>query len=574
MISVLLAGLLSMQTAGQTQTVGVPKPQTVSPQTPARDAAPSDKKGTGIIRGKITNAEGRPLRRVQMRLSGEAVPDGRTASTNGLGQFEIRDLPAGRYSLNANRAGYLAMSFGQARPGEPGRPIELGDGDVMDKVDFVLPHTALISGHVLDEAGEPLAGANVMVMQSRFFNGKRRLVPTRGNSTTDDTGQYRLSGLEPGEYYVQASSREIWETDPPDRQTMGFLPTMYPSAPNAGEAQRVRVRAGQETTGIDISLVPGKVAKISGTVSNSQGQPLAGESVNMSFEIRGESFMSMYGMPSTKINPDGSFLFRNVAPAEYHLGVRTPATADRGVEAANVIVSTTGGDVEGLQIVTSTAGTLNGRVILEDAAPLPIPITRLIVRPLPVERDTAIGSTNTVNAGVADNGRVREDGSFQVAGVVGNNRIGLGPMPEGWALRRIEINGRDYTTLPIDAQGQTVEGVTILLTNRFPTVRGTLKDDKGNTGAAGTVILFPDDNGLWAEDLRTVRTARPDQTGIFTLRAIRPGDYLAIALTSVQNNLWNDPEFLESLRDQATRVKLSEGDRPQLELTVKDMTPR
>ena len=95
-----------------------------------------------------------------------------------------------------------------------------------------MSHTAIVSGRVLDEAGEPLAGANVMTMQYKFFNGKRRLVPTRGNTTTDDVGQYRLSGLEPGEYYVQASSRETWETDPPDKQTMGFVPTMFPSAPN------------------------------------------------------------------------------------------------------------------------------------------------------------------------------------------------------------------------------------------------------------------------------------------------------------------------------------------------------
>jgi hypothetical protein len=59
-------------------------------------------------------------------------------------------------------------------------------------------------------------------MQMRFFNGRRRLLPVRGNAITDDTGQFRLSGLEPGEYYVQASSRETWEGDPPERQILGF----------------------------------------------------------------------------------------------------------------------------------------------------------------------------------------------------------------------------------------------------------------------------------------------------------------------------------------------------------------
>ena len=192
------------------------KPQTGQPpispaprQAAPRDA-PTDKKGTGIIRGRVVNGEGRALRRVQVRVSGEAIPEGRTASTNGLGRFEVRELPAGRYTLSASRAGYLGMAYGQSWPGEPGRPLELVDGQTIENADLVLPHTAIISGRVFDEAGDPLVGATVLTLQMRFFNGKRRLTPVRGNAVTDDTGQYRLSGLEPGEYYVQASSRETW----------------------------------------------------------------------------------------------------------------------------------------------------------------------------------------------------------------------------------------------------------------------------------------------------------------------------------------------------------------------------
>ena len=89
-----------------------------------------------------------------------------------------------------------------------------------------------------------------------------------GNTFSDDTGQFRLSGLEPGDYYVQASSRETWEGDPPEKQMLGFVPTYYPASATPTDAQRVRVRAGQEAS-IDISLIPGKVGKVSGTVFNS-----------------------------------------------------------------------------------------------------------------------------------------------------------------------------------------------------------------------------------------------------------------------------------------------------------------
>jgi hypothetical protein len=522
-----------VQTQTQTQTSGPPR-------TPPRDASAAEKKGTGVIRAKITNTEGRPLRRVQVRLSGESIPEGRLASTNGLGKFEIRDLPAGRFTLNASRAGYLAMSFGQTRIGEPGRPIELADAETLEKSDMVLPHAALISGHVLDEAGEPLAGANVMTMQMKYFNGRRRLLPVRGNTITDNTGQYRLSGLEPGEYYVQASSRETWETDPPDKQMLGFLPTFYPSSPNQGEAQRVRVRAGQEAPAIDIALLPGKVGKVSGTAFNSQGGPLAGENVNLSFEIRGENFMMMSGGESTKVNPDGTFTFRNIAPAEYHLNVRTTANADRPAEAANVIVSVVGGDVEGVNIVTSAAGSVTGRVTVDGSVPFPNPLTKLSVRALPVDRDTAINSFGFI----PDNGRVKDDGTFELKQVVGSNRLSIGTLPEGWAIRSIDHNGRDLTTQPIDTQGTTLDGVAISLTSKFPVLSGSLRDDKGNS-------------------------ARADQTGLFTIKAIRPGEYLAVAVPTVQNNQWNDPEFLETLRAQAKRVSLRENETKQIELIIK-----
>jgi hypothetical protein len=119
--------------------------------------------------------------------------------------------------------------------------------------------------------------------------------------------------------------------------------------------------------------------------------------------------------------------------------------------------------------------------------------------------------------------------------------------------------------------GQTLEGMTITLTDRFPIVSGSLRDAKGNAVTAGTAILFPDEAAMWAEDLRAVRTARVDQSGLFTLKGVRPGDYLIVAVNSVANNQWNDPEYLESLREHGTRVTLAEGDTKRVELVVKSI---
>src|SRR5215212_2093126 len=118
MMTLVVGAILLQQPSGGAISVGQPQAIGAQQRTPPRDN--TEKKGTAIIRGKILNGEGRPLRRVQLRVTGEALSDSRTASTNGLGQFEIGELPAGRYTLNATRAGYLNMTFGQTRPGEPG----------------------------------------------------------------------------------------------------------------------------------------------------------------------------------------------------------------------------------------------------------------------------------------------------------------------------------------------------------------------------------------------------------------------------------------------------------------------
>ena len=565
-MTILAAAFLAAVMAGDPQNVQISpqKPPGSLPQgvAPPRDATPNAK-GTGVLRGRVLNAEGRPLRRVQVRIGGETIPEGRTASTNGLGKWEVRELPVGRFSISATRAGYLNIQYGQKRFGEPGRAIELGNGETMENLDLTMTHNAVITGRIFDEAGEPLAGANVMPMQMRFFNGRRRLLPTRGNAISDDSGQYRLGGLEPGEYYVYATSRETWETDPPDVKTMGFMPTMYPAAIGMTEAQRVRVRAGQEAAGIDIALVPGRASTVSGTAVNSQGMPLAGESVSLGVEIRGEQFASFYGGTSTKVNPDGTYIFRNVAPGEYHLTVRQTPT-DRPIESANVIVNVSGSDVDGVNIVTAAAGAVTGRVTVEPGTALPIALTRLSVRALPVERDTQ------ANFGSApDNGRVRDDGSFELKTIIGASRLTVAPLPEGWAIRQIDQNGRDIATQPFDPQGQTLDNATVILTNRFPTLTAAIHDDKGAPTLEGVLVLFPEDASSWAEDLRMVRTGRPGQTGSIVFRAVRPGAYLAAAVPSATSSQWNDPDYLESLRAQAKPITVKENEAAQIDVVVK-----
>jgi len=42
----------------------------------------------------------------------------RPASTANDGRYEFRDAAPGRYTLRVERSGYLALTYGQRRPGE------------------------------------------------------------------------------------------------------------------------------------------------------------------------------------------------------------------------------------------------------------------------------------------------------------------------------------------------------------------------------------------------------------------------------------------------------------------------
>ena len=123
-------------------------------QLPPRDPRQVEAaRGTAVVRGTIVAADtGSPIRRAQVRLSGQGVP-GRVATTDERGRFEIKELPAGRYSVTASKGGFVSLQYGQRRPSESGTPLDLGDGQILDKVVIGLPRGSVITGRITDEYG-------------------------------------------------------------------------------------------------------------------------------------------------------------------------------------------------------------------------------------------------------------------------------------------------------------------------------------------------------------------------------------------------------------------------------------
>ena len=121
--------------------------------------------------------------------------------------------------------------------------------------------------------------------------------------------------------------------------------------------------------------------------------------------------------------------------------------------------------------------------------------------------------------------------------------------------------------LPIE-HGKTLSGVRVVLTSRPTIVRGALRDEKQNP-AEGTIVVFADDSAKWREGSRAIRTARLDQRGLFTFKGLPAGDYFMVALDSVQEGQWYDPEFLEGQKGRARRVAIADAESKQVDLVLR-----
>jgi hypothetical protein len=226
------------------------------------------------------------------------------------------------------------------------------------------------------------------------------------------------------------------------------------------------------------------------------------------------------------------------------------------------MIQVDGADIDGLVIVTGSGGTIRGQVASDDGTPVP-GLDRLSVRARPL---TWAARSSTL--GFSGNGRVNADGTFELKAVVGPAVLAIGTLTRDWTLKAVDLNGRNVADDPIEVRhGETITGVRVVLTNRPTHVRGSLLDEKQQP-RDGTVVIFSEDTSRWREDSRSVRAARPDQHGEFSIKGLPPGKYLIAALDYVQDGQWYDPEFLADLRSRAQPLSLLEAESKRIDLIV------
>ena len=534
--------------------------------------------GTSRITGRVVSAEtGAPIRRAQIRITSRDARTNRDVTTDSDGRFEFLTLPAGRYQLYVTKAGYVSLEYGQARPFEAGKPLDIAEGQSLEKIDFSLPRGSAITGRVTDEFGDPITDVQVQAMRYQFSNGERQLVSAGRVATTDDLGQYRIFGLMPGDYVVRASLR----TNPNATLTgpnaaegpLGYPGTYYPGVADAAQAQTVTVSLGQELNSVAFSLVPARLSRISGTVMSSEGRPLGGAIVALRAAGSGGAAMRPNIGGGNQVRPDGTFRLTSVPPGEYVLDVQQRPQDLQSLQSLNLgqlefasMPLSVAGDIDGLTVMTTPGVTLTGRVVFEGqnaqkASARGIQVStagQSGLPPLMAMAGRALGI-----------GRVNNDGTFELRGLAGPQLIRAGGLPTGWAVKNISLDGTDVTDAPFDFKpGVRFTGLVVTLTDRLTEITGGVRDARGQPVSDYVLVVFPEDAKLWGAQSRYVTTTRPNQNGAFNIKGLPPARYLAAVVPSLENGRQNDVTLLAQLRARALSFTLAEGQVVNLSLEM------
>ena len=509
--------------------------------------------GTASIRGLVTSADtNSPVRRAQVRATSADTRSARLSTTDADGRFELRDLPAGRWTISATKGGFVTQQFGQRHSFESVEPVDLADGQRFT-ANFTLSRGSAITGRVSDEFGDPITGARVQVLRSQAQQGRRRLVPTANGAQTDDTGAFRVFGLAPGEYYVAASLQAA----PADSSTnpVSYAPTYFPGTGNIADAQRLTLTLGTEQSGINFVLQPVRAVRVSGTVVDSNGAPTQAL-LNLTPAGFGDDGGLQLGNPA-RVLPDGSFTILNVVPGEYVLTVNGRPNGNATPEVASMPVTVGNDDLAGVSIATSKGGTIRGTIVADNNAKVAttnIQVSVQALRPAP--------------GNFQPRTQVSSGGTFELNGLIGAHVLRVDRLPDGWTVKSIRANGRDITDTALEFRGSEAATVQVVLTNRISEVSGAVKAN-GQPVTSASVVLFPEDAAQWVFPSRRVRMVRVDQTGVFRAQSLPPGErYLAVAVDYLEQGEFQDPLFLERMRGRATAFSLTDGENKNVDLTL------
>jgi hypothetical protein len=242
------------------------------------------------IRGRVVAAAtGDPIRNARV-----SAADGRSSQpvlTDAEGRFVLPGFVRTAGKVTASKPGYAPASL----------DVTVA---VADMILIALQRGAAVSGVVVDDVGEPVPGASVMV-EPPEARGAARRAPIVG--LTDDLGRYRIGDLAEGPAVVSVfaaagnvivlpNGAGTLSAAPINNATMADMRRhiYYPGGAKADEGEVLTLRPGDEKVGVDF-VVPASLpvgdrvtparrgqTALGGHVVDADGRPVRGAQVTLS----------------------------------------------------------------------------------------------------------------------------------------------------------------------------------------------------------------------------------------------------------------------------------------------------
>jgi hypothetical protein len=539
-------------------------------QAPEASALPS---GTGSISGTVTAVDsGRPIPYavVEVVIYGRLSGRFKQVASDADGKYTFTNLPAGHFEIAAQAPLYLRLQYGQTVPGPPGLnnqpvPIELADKQAFIGADFALTHFRAIEGVVTDEFGDPAPNVAIQASQFLYAGGQRRLLPVSGPldagplKPTDDQGRFRLAGLAPGSYYVEALAGAFASPN----AAGGFAITYFPGTADASMAQVVTLTPTADATSVSFTLVPSRTFTVSGMLMDPGGKPFVNGTMML---LPSMKRTALFGMVRSVSGVGGRFTFANIPPGDYVIQAFGPPLSKAGNLAAfafgylNVHVDENAG-LSDLTVRIPPPRTVRGHIAFEDD-----PTTR---KPAPDDVGVFTRQTEFDSAPAAGGPApftVHDDWTFEVNGMSGFRLLQVNA--PGWLVRSVRLEGQDVTDTPLDLREQDVNGVEVVLTTKASTVMGTVVPAKDRKVADYNLLVFSTDDTRWTIWSRYVAYTRANPRGTFVIRGLPPGTYFAALMGSAASGEWQNPEFLRALVNAGETIQITVTDGAETKVTL------
>jgi len=310
--------------------------------------------------------------------------------TDDDGSFSVEGLAPGAYSISVAAPAYIVVS---GLIDDDGKPIYYRPGD---QVTIRMTKGGVITGKITDSQGQPAVQIPVQAVRLRDEKGRAARQTTKPFSNsegakTDDRGIYRLYGLEPGVYLVSAGGGEPFSATPYTNDSPVYHPSATPDL-----AAEVRVQAGHETAGVDISYssIPGH--SVSGHLS---GQFATGGVVSVAAVLLTHLKSGMPQAEALSMSESHPFQISGVPDGEYLLTALSFSLGkDLTISPPRRIV-VKGSDVTGVDLALGPITTISGKVVIQESKPddsktackagLPKRVEEIVVMPHSSEKSRA-----------------------------------------------------------------------------------------------------------------------------------------------------------------------------------------